>query len=40
MYKGLMDKSKAGKDRRWEVGGGGVEESGGGKMETNVLEQQ
>ena len=35
MYKGPMDKAKG-----WEVGVGGARESGGGKMETTVLEQQ
>ena len=40
MYKGPMDKAKGGQDLRWEVGMGGVEESGGGKMETTVLGQQ
>ena len=40
MYEGPMDKAKVGKDQRWEVGVGGVEESGGGKMKTTVFEQQ
>ena len=40
MYKGPVDKARAGKDGGWEVGVGGVGESGGGKMETTVLEQQ
>ena len=39
MYKGPMDKAKEGKDGGWEVGLGGVGESGGGKMETTVFEQ-
>ena len=38
MYKGPMDKAKGGQDLRWEVGMGGVEESGGGKMETTIFE--
>ena len=40
MYKGPMDKAKGEKDWGWEVGVGGAGESGGGKMETTVLEQQ
>ena len=40
MYKGPMDKAKEGKDGGWEVGLGRVGESGGGKMETTVFEQQ
>ena len=39
MYKGHMDKAKGGKGRGWEVGMAGVGESGGGEMETTVLEQ-
>ena len=39
MCKGPMDKAKLGKDCIWEVGVGGEEDSGGGKMETTVLEQ-
>ena len=35
-----MDKAKEGKDGGWEVGLGRVGESGGGKMETTVFEQQ
>ena len=38
MYKGPMDKAK--QDWRWEVGVGGAGESGGGKMEATVFEQQ
>ena len=40
MYKGHMDKAKGGQDQEWEVGMPGVGGSGGGKMETTVLEQQ
>ena len=40
MCKGPMDKAKGGKDGRWEVVVGRVGKSGGGKMETTVLEQQ
>ena len=40
MYKGPMDKAKGGKDGRWEVVVGSVGKSGGGKMETTVLEPQ
>ena len=40
MYKGNMDKAKGGWDWGWEVGMAGVGGSGGGKMETTVLEQQ
>ena len=40
MYKGHMDKAKGGTDRGWEVGMAGVGGSGGGEMETIVLEQQ
>ena len=35
-----MDKTKEGQDQGWGVGMAGVGESGGGKMETTVLEQQ
>ena len=35
-----MDKAKEGWNLGWEVGMVGVGGSGGGKMETNVLEQQ
>ena len=35
MYKGPVDKAKGRKDEGWGVGG-----SGGGNMETTVLEQQ
>ena len=35
-----MDQVKGGKDSGWEVGVGGVGQSGGGKMETTVLKQQ
>ena len=35
-----MDKAKEGKGWGWEVEVGGVGKSGGGKMETTVLEQQ
>ena len=35
-----MDKPKGGKDQGWEVGMAGVGVSGGGEMETTVLEQQ
>ena len=38
MYKGPMDKAKVEKDRGWEVGVGGVGESGGVKIETTVFE--
>ena len=40
MYKGPMDKAKGGVGLRVGVGGGGVGESGGRKMETTVLELQ
>ena len=40
MYKGHLDKAKGGWDGGWEVGMTGVGGSGGGKMETNVHEQQ
>ena len=40
MYKGPMDKAKRGTEGGWEVGVGGARESGGGKMETTLLEQQ
>ena len=40
IYKGPTGKAKEGKDGGWEVGLGGVGESGGGKMETTVFEQQ
>ena len=40
MYKGHMDKTKGGEDQGWEVETAGVEGSGGGEMETTVLEQQ
>ena len=40
MYKGPMDKAKVEKEGGWEVGVGWAEESGEGKMETIVLEQQ
>ena len=40
MYKGPMDKIKEGEDWGWEMRVGGVGESGGGKMDTMVLEQQ
>ena len=35
-----MDKAKGGKDFGWDVGVGWVGESGGGKKETALLEQQ
>ena len=35
-----MDKAKGGKGWGWEVVSGVVEDIGGGKMETTVLEQQ
>ena len=35
-----MDKAKVGQDGRWEVGVAQVGGSGGGKMETTVLEYQ
>ena len=40
MYKGQMDKTKEGQDQGWEVGMARVRRSGGGKMETTVLEQK
>ena len=40
MCKGPMDKVKEGWDPGWEVGVDRVGESGGGKMETTILEQQ
>ena len=40
MYEGPMDRAKRGWDSRWEVGVGRAGESGGGKMETTVLEHQ
>ena len=40
MYKGPMNKTKGGQDQGWEVGMAGEQGSGGGKMETTVLEQQ
>ena len=40
MYKGHIDKTKWGQDQGWEVGMAGVKGSGGGKMETTILEQQ
>ena len=40
MYKGHMDKTKGVQDQEWEVEMAGVEGSGGGKMETTVLEQK
>ena len=40
VYKGHMDKAKGGSDRGWEVRMAGVEGSGGGKIETTVLEKQ
>ena len=40
MYKGHMDKAKGRSDSGWEVGMGGVRESGGRKMETTIPEQQ
>ena len=40
MYKGPMDKAKWEKDWGLEVGMAGVRGTGGGKMETTVLEQQ
>lgn len=40
MYKGLKDKDKVGKDWWWEMGVGGVDKSGDGKMKTTVLEWQ
>ena len=39
MYKEPMDKAKGRKDGGWEVGVGGVEESGGRKMETTAFKQ-
>ena len=38
MYKGHMDKAKGGWDWGWEVGEGGMGESGGWKMEKIVFE--
>ena len=38
MYKGPMGNAKGGEDCMWEVEVGVVGESGGGKMETTVLE--
>ena len=35
-----MDKTKGGQDQGWEVGMAGVKGSGGGEMETTILEQQ
>ena len=35
-----MDKTKGWQDQGWEVGMAGVGGSGGGEMETSVLEQQ
>ena len=40
MQKGHTDKAKGGQDQGWEVGMGGAEESGGGKMGKTVLEEQ
>ena len=40
MYKGHMDKAKEGEGWRMGSGVGGTKESGGGKMETTVLERQ
>ena len=40
MYKGPRDKAKGRKDGGWEMGMGGIGESGGGKMEITVFEQQ
>ena len=40
MYEGPKDKAKGGKDKGQEVGVVEVGESGGGKMETTVFEQQ
>ena len=40
MYEGHMDKAKGGQDQGQEVGMAGVGVSGGGEMETTVLEQQ
>ena len=40
MYKGHMDKTKGEQDQGWEVGMADVGRSGGGEMETTVLEQQ
>ena len=37
-YKGSIDKVKGEKDWGWEVRMSGAGESGGGKMETTVLE--
>ena len=40
MYKGPMDKAKGEYDQGWEVGVGGVGESGWRKMEEYILKQQ
>ena len=34
-----MDNAKGGQDQGWEVGMGGAQGSGGGKMKRTVLEQ-
>ena len=39
-YKGHMDKTKGGWNQGREVGMAGVGGSGGGKMQTTILEQQ
>ena len=40
MYKGHMDKAKRGQDQGWAMRMARVGGSGGGEMETTVLEQQ
>ena len=40
MYKGHLDKTKAGQDQGQGVGMAGVGGTGGGKMEKTALEQQ
>ena len=37
MYKEHMDKAKRGQDQGWKVGMAGVGGSGGGEMETTVV---